>query len=66
MAIKLIADYFCFSENNTNLKIENLAGITTFITMSYIIFVQPEILGAVLDYDPIHYMVYLNLIPFFH
>ena len=46
MGIKLIADYFGFSENNTNLKIETLAGITTFMTMSYIIFVQPAILGA--------------------
>ena len=46
MGIKFIADYFGFSENNTNLKIETLAGITTFMTMSYIIFVQPEILGA--------------------
>ncbi|MDP7126736.1 MAG: solute carrier family 23 protein, partial [Candidatus Marinimicrobia bacterium] len=41
-----IADYFGFRENNTNLKTETLAGLTTFMTMSYIIFVQPAILGA--------------------
>ena len=37
MAIDLIADYFGFRENNTNLRIETLAGVTTFMTMSYII-----------------------------
>ena len=37
MVINPIAVYFGFSENNTNLKIETLAGITTFMTMSYII-----------------------------
>ena len=46
MVIDQIAAYFGFSENNTNLKTETLAGITTFMTMSYIIFVQPAILGA--------------------
>ena len=46
MAIDLIADYFGFRENNTNLRIETLAGVTTFMTMSYIIFVQPAVLGA--------------------
>jgi len=46
MAIDYIADYFGFRENNTNLKTETLAGLTTFMTMSYIIFVQPAILGA--------------------
>ena len=46
MAINCIVDYFGFSKNKTNLKIETLAGITTFITMSYVIFLQPAILGA--------------------
>lgn len=35
---------FKLSENNTNVKTEILAGITTFITMAYIIFVNPNIL----------------------
>ena len=34
MSIKLIVDYFSLSENNTKLKIETLAGITTFIECS--------------------------------
>jgi len=40
----LIERIFKLSENNTNLKTEILAGITTFITVAYIIFVNPNIL----------------------
>ncbi len=36
---------FKLSENKTNVRIETIAGITTFLTMSYIIFVQPAILS---------------------
>lgn len=36
--------YFKLSENNTNVRTEVIAGITTFITMAYIIFVNPGIL----------------------
>lgn len=36
--------FFKLSENNTNVKTEIIAGITTFITMAYIIFVNPNIL----------------------
>lgn len=36
--------FFHLSENGTNVKTEILAGITTFITMAYIIFVNPNIL----------------------
>lgn len=36
---------FKFSENNTNAKTEVIAGITTFMTMAYIIFVNPAILS---------------------
>lgn len=39
-------NYFGFKEKNTNLKIEIFGGITTFLTMSYIIFVNPVILAA--------------------
>ena len=35
---------FKLSENNTTVKTEIIAGITTFITMAYIIFVNPNIL----------------------
>jgi len=36
---------FHLKENNTNWRQEMIAGFTTFMTMSYIIFVQPAILS---------------------
>ncbi len=38
-------DFFKLSENNTTAKKEIFAGITTFLTMAYIIFVNPNILA---------------------
>ncbi|MDD3818810.1 MAG: NCS2 family permease [Actinomycetota bacterium] len=38
--------YFKLKERNTTLKTEVIAGITTFMTMAYIIFVNPAILHA--------------------
>lgn len=38
--------YFKFGERGTNLKTEILSGATTFLTMAYIIFVNPGILSA--------------------
>ena len=37
---------FKLAENNTDVKTEVIAGITTFMTMAYIIFVNPDILAA--------------------
>ena len=37
--------YFNFSAHNTTWRTEILAGLTTFITMAYIIFVNPSILS---------------------
>ena len=37
--------FFKFKQWNTSLKRDTLAGLTTFIVMSYIIFVNPSILG---------------------
>ncbi|MGQ9617884.1 MAG: NCS2 family permease [Candidatus Aminicenantia bacterium] len=37
---------FHLKEKGTNVKIEILAGFTTFLTMCYIIFVNPVILGS--------------------
>jgi AGZA family xanthine/uracil permease-like MFS transporter len=37
--------YFGFAEHGTNWRTEILAGFTTFITMAYIIFVNPAILS---------------------
>ncbi|GAB2490075.1 MAG: NCS2 family permease [Comamonas sp.] len=36
---------FKLSEHNTNIRTELIAGLTTFLTMAYIIFVNPSILG---------------------
>lgn len=36
---------FKLKENNTNVRTEIIAGVTTFMTMAYIIFVNPSILG---------------------
>jgi adenine/guanine/hypoxanthine permease len=39
-----IEQYFQFQQLNTNWRTEILAGCTTFVTMAYIIFVNPSIL----------------------
>ena len=38
--------YFEIDERNTTLRREVMAGFTTFLTMAYIIFVNPQILGG--------------------
>jgi len=42
----MLEKYFKLSENKTSVKTEVLAGITTFMTMAYILAVNPDILGA--------------------
>ena len=42
----MVGKYFQLKEKNTNIKIEFLAGLTTFLTMAYIIFVNPAILST--------------------
>ena len=37
---------FKLKQNNTTVRTEFLAGVTTFFTMAYIIFVNPDILGS--------------------
>jgi len=37
---------FALTAHRTNVRTEILAGVTTFMTMAYIIFVQPAVLGA--------------------
>lgn len=37
--------YFRFADHNTTWRTEVLAGLTTFVTMAYIIFVNPSILS---------------------
>src|SRR5213083_2933373 len=42
-----IARYFRFAERSTDLATELRAGLTTYMVMAYIIFVNPSILGYV-------------------
>jgi AGZA family xanthine/uracil permease-like MFS transporter len=41
----MIADFFQLKEKKTTVRIEIIAGVTTFLTMAYIIFAQPNILS---------------------
>jgi len=41
----LIEGYFKFSENQTSVRQELLGGLTTFVTMAYIVVVNPQILS---------------------
>ncbi len=40
--------FFALSENHTDVRTELLAGVTTFLTMAYILFVQPAVLSGVM------------------
>ncbi|WP_447528579.1 NCS2 family permease [Vreelandella sp. TE19] len=52
--MKGLDNYFKLTEQNTNVKTEVIAGITTFLTMAYIIFVNPSILSeAGMDYGAV-------------
>ena len=50
----LLENFFSVSENQTSIEKEILAGVTTFITMAYIIFVNPQMMAqAGMDYGAI-------------
>ena len=40
-----LSDYFRFAKHKANFKTEILAGISTFLALSYIFIVNPAILG---------------------
>nr|WP_319230349.1 NCS2 family permease [Draconibacterium orientale] len=42
----MLNKFFKLEENKTNVKTEILAGVTTFMTMAYILAVNPDILSA--------------------
>ena len=45
---------FRLDENGTTIRTEVLGGLTTFMTMSYIVFVQPALLSTVgMDFDAV-------------
>src|SRR5579862_2214272 len=41
----LLERYFRLKENQTNIRREFLGGVTTFLTMAYIVVVNPQILS---------------------
>ena len=43
--MSLMERLFKLREQNTDVRTEVLAGLTTFLTMAYIVFVNPSILG---------------------
>jgi AGZA family xanthine/uracil permease-like MFS transporter len=43
--------YFEISHRGSTVRTEVIAGFATFLTMAYILFVNPSILGAVIDHD---------------
>lgn len=43
---KMLNKYFKLDELGTNIRTEFTAGLTTFLAMAYILFVNPDILGA--------------------
>ncbi len=55
--IRLLNSYFELDKNKTDIKTEFVAGVTTFTTMAYIIFVNPAILsspvGAQMDFSSV-------------
>ena len=42
----MLEKIFKLKENNTSVKTEVVAGVTTFMTMAYILAVNPSILSA--------------------
>jgi AGZA family xanthine/uracil permease-like MFS transporter len=44
--VRFLERRFALAAHGTTVRTEILAGITTFLTMAYIIFVQPAVLGA--------------------
>ncbi len=41
----MLDNYFGLTRNGTNVRTETIAGVTTFLTMVYIVVVNPQILG---------------------
>ena len=47
MEVKFMMDkYFEYKKHKTNFKTEVIAGVTTFLTMAYIMFLNPFILSG--------------------
>ncbi len=55
--MKKAAKFFKFEERNTCFKTELVAGITTFMTMAYVLVVQP---GAIVGFGNVPYIIDAN------
>ena len=42
----MLENFFKLKENNSSIRKELIAGFTTFITMAYIIFVNPQMMSS--------------------
>ena len=51
--MEAIASFFKFGERGTNFWTETRAGVTTFMVMAYIIFLNPNIIAQPLGLDPV-------------
>ncbi|MFB6205426.1 MAG: solute carrier family 23 protein, partial [Haloglomus sp.] len=51
MVREQLANFFDFDEYGTDLETEVVAGVTTFLTMSYIVVVNPAILSAAISIE---------------
>src|SRR6266480_765467 len=51
--MEAIASYFKFAERKTDLATEVRAGVTTFMVMAYIIFLNGNIIAKPLGLDPV-------------
>ena len=61
----MIEKYFKLAENKTNIRTEIIAGITTFMTMAYILFLNPNILASTgIDKNAVFsFIQFLKLLP---
>lgn len=41
-----LSGFFQLQQHGTNVRTELLAGFTTFVTMAYIIFVNPQVMAS--------------------
>jgi len=57
MLMEWFERYFEFDKYGTNMKTEVLAGITTFLTMAYILFVNPQILSVAMGQEAFNSLV---------
>jgi len=46
VSVSFLENRFALAANGTNVRTELIAGLTTFLTMAYIVFVQPAVLSA--------------------